>query len=151
MNILEKDNGEILTNQKDILEEVKQFYEGLYTERQVRDVNLDELLKDAHDIPKVSDFENNFMESNVSLGEAKEVLKNMKNNKSPGPDGFTVEFYKFFFSDIGAFLVRSINYGLLHEHLSVTQCQGLITCIPKEDKLMIFKELEAYIATECFI
>jgi hypothetical protein len=78
------------------------------------------------------------MEGYVSLGEAKNVLKDMKNNKSPGPDGFTVEFYKFFFIDIGAFLVRSINFGLANECLSVTQYQGLITCIPKDDKPKCF-------------
>ena len=58
----------------------------------------------------------------------------MNNNKSPGPDGFTTEFYKFFFSDIGCFLVRSFNEGFYSESLSVTQYQGVITCIPKEGK-----------------
>ena len=58
----------------------------------------------------------------------------MKNNKSPGPDGFTVEFFKYFFSDIGAFLLRSVNKGFQDEQLSVTQRQGVIVCIPKEDK-----------------
>ena len=58
----------------------------------------------------------------------------MKNDKSPGCDGFTVEFFKFFFKDIGHFLVRSINYGFSIGNLSVTQTQGIITCIPKEGK-----------------
>ena len=62
------------------------------------------------------------------------VLKNMQNDKSPGPDGFTTNFYKFFFKDIGDFLVRSINYGFMTGSLSVTQRQGVITCIPKEGK-----------------
>ena len=66
--------------------------------------------------------------------EIKQVLINMKNNKSPGPDGFTVEFYKFFFKDIGIFLVRSFNEGISKGELSVTQYQGVITCIPKEGK-----------------
>ena len=53
----------------------------------------------------------------------------MKNN-SPGPAGFSVEFYKIFFYDIGSLVVRSINYGFGKEELSVTQKQGVITCIP---------------------
>ena len=45
----------------------------------------------------------------------------MKNNKSPGLDGFTVEFFKFFWVDIGALILRSINYGYINGSLSVTQ------------------------------
>ena len=40
----------------------------------------------------------------------------MKNNKSHGLDGFTVEFFKFFWVDIGAFfydqLIMAIEMGL---------------------------------------
>ena len=35
----------------------------------------------------------------------------MKNGKSPGMDGFTTEFYKFFWKDINPFLIRSFNHG----------------------------------------
>ena len=58
----------------------------------------------------------------------------MKNNKSPGLDGITVEFFKFFWVDIGAFILRSINYGYRNGSLSVTQKQGLITWLPKPNK-----------------
>ena len=57
-----------------------------------------------------------------------------EHNKSPGSDGYTTEFYKFFWNDIGVFLVRSINEGFLSGQMSVTQKQGIITCIPKEGK-----------------
>ena len=58
----------------------------------------------------------------------------MKNNKSPGIDGFTVEFYKFFWIDLGIYLVRSLNYAYTTQNLSISQKQGIITCIPKEGK-----------------
>ena len=58
----------------------------------------------------------------------------MKNNKSPGLDGFTVEFLKFFWIDIGQFILRSINYGYRTGSLSITQRQGILTCIPKPNK-----------------
>ena len=45
-----------------------------------------------------------------------------------------VSSIKFFWNDIGTFLVRSINNGFTKEEMSVTQRQGVITCIPKEDK-----------------
>ena len=59
----------------------------------------------------------------------------MKNEKkSPGLDGFTVEFFKFFWIDIGVFVLRSINYGYRTGSLSVNQKQGIITCLPKPNK-----------------
>ena len=60
--------------------------------------------------------------------------KKMKNNKSPGSDGFSVEFFKFFYKDIIVFIGRAINEGYRLGKLSVTQKQGIITCIPKGDK-----------------
>ena len=58
----------------------------------------------------------------------------MKNEKSPGLDGFTVEFFKFFWIDIGICVLRSLNYGYAKGSLSVTQTQGIITCLPKPNK-----------------
>ena len=43
-------------------------------------------------------------------------------------------FIKFFWIDLGDFLVRSINYGYTSGKLSVTQRQGVITCLPKGNK-----------------
>ena len=58
----------------------------------------------------------------------------MKNRKSPGIDGFTAEFYKFFWNDLNIYLIDSYNYSFTTGSFSISQTQGLITCIPKEGK-----------------
>ena len=58
----------------------------------------------------------------------------MSNQKSPGIDGFTVEFYKFFWSDIKLYLLNSLNQAYEKGELSVSQKQGMITCLPKDGK-----------------
>ena len=58
----------------------------------------------------------------------------MKNKNSQGLEGFTVEFLKFFWIDIGVFVLRSINYGYRTGSLSVTPKQGIITCLPKPNE-----------------
>lgn len=73
-------------------------------------------------------------EGQISLAECSQALKHMKNRKSPGSDGFSVEFYNFFWKDIGIFLWRSIKYGYDNQTLSNFQRQGIITCIPKEGR-----------------
>ena len=54
--------------------------------------------------------------------------------KSPGSDGFTVEFFKFFYNDLKVFIRKSLNEGYREGKLSITQRQGIITCLPKGDK-----------------
>ena len=124
--------GQEIHSQREIAQEVRNYYENLYKRRITEDVNLEDILPD--DIPKLSDQKKHSIQGALTLEELKYTLKEMKNDKSPGTDGFTVEFFKFFFINIGIFLLRSINEGYLNGELSVTQKQGIITCIPKENK-----------------
>ena len=50
--------------------------------------------------------ESELIEGSITYTEALTALRRMKNNKSLGPDGYTVEFFNFFFVDIGTFFVR---------------------------------------------
>ena len=74
------------------------------------------------------------LEGEITYEELTTALKNMKNSKSPGNDGFTTEFFKFFWVDLGKYILRSINYAYRNGLLSVTQKQGIITCLPKPNK-----------------
>jgi hypothetical protein len=60
------------------------------------------------------------LEGNLSFKECGESLKLMKNGKSPGSDGFTVDFYKFFWNDIGSEIERN---GLFHSQNIMTEKQ----------------------------
>ena len=97
----------------------------------MNNVVLEEMIPDS---PKLDNDDNLKLEGKLTYTEVATALKNMKNEKSPGPDGFTVEFFKFFFKDIGKYFIRSLNEGLEKGELSVTQYQGVITCLPKEGK-----------------
>ena len=59
----------------------------------------------------------------------------MKSGKSPGSDGFPNEFYKVFWSDISALLLKSIKCAYEKGFLSISQRSGIISLIPKQDKL----------------
>lgn len=83
---------------------------------------------------RLSEAEKLDLEGEINIDEATAVLKNMKNFKTPGSDGFSTEFFKFFWKDLKHFVVDSLNYGFQIGELSVTQKQGIITCIPKDNK-----------------
>ncbi len=73
----------------------------------------------------------------VTEEECLKSLKNMDNGKSPGSDGFTAEFYKFFWLDIKDMVTESINYAYVKGELSVDQKRGIITLIPKKGKTRV--------------
>ena len=60
-------------------------------------------------------------------------MKNLEADKTPGTDGLPADFYKVFWNDISDYLVNSINYAFGKGQLSVTQRQGIIKLIPKQD------------------
>ena len=104
-------------------------------EDHINDVNLEDLIQEHGDnIPKLTEKQRNDLEGLISKEEVLSTLKRMKNGTSPGSDGFTVEFYKFFWNDLGLFLVRVINESFKKESLSSPQKGGIITLLPKGDK-----------------
>ena len=132
MTKLTLNNGEEIYESKDIIKEVKVFYERLYSERQVEDC---EILDMAQNIPMLTLKENTLLEGEITLAEASLALKNMIFfYKSPGSDGFAAEFFKFFWLQLGSFIVRSLNDGFRKGELLTTQKEGVIICIPKGDK-----------------
>ena len=66
--------------------------------------------------------------------QCKTALYHLRTNKSPGLDGFSVEFYKAFWDDLKQYFLDSINFSASTSVLTKTQYQGLITLIPKPGK-----------------
>ena len=134
MNCILKNNGDEIFDHNLIKKEVFNFYDKLYSsnESNIKNVDLDKKLKPENN--KLSEDQASNLEGPISLKEAASYLFKMKNNKSPGSSGFTTEFYKFFWKDLGYFLVNSINYAFKIKEMSSTQKEGVITCIPKGDK-----------------
>ena len=61
-------------------------------------------------------------------------LKQMAQNKSPGTDGLSADFYLTFWDDLGPDLVDSLNYAFEWGEFAISQRRGVITLIPKKDK-----------------
>ena len=131
MTKLTNKEGEITDDAQEIRGIVKNFYEELYKARQMEECEIQYLVKK---IPKLSEEEKTSLEGNITLEEAGIALKHMKNGKSPGTDGFGAEFFKFFWKEIGDFVIRALNESFREGELSTTQKEGIIICIPKQDK-----------------
>ena len=82
--------------QSEVLEHVKNYYENLYTciDSNLVDVDLGNIL--YFNTPKLDKKLATGLEKDITEAEVLTVVKQMKNNKSPGSDGYIAEFYNFF-------------------------------------------------------
>ena len=129
------DNGEIVTEQKDILNHVKEYYTQLFRNKdtELTNMNISEIIK-HNEIKKLTKFQAEKLEGPIKLSEVGAALKQMKKNKTPGIDGFPAEFFKVFWCKLKFLIVKVFNIFYKKGSLSVTLRQSVITCIPKGDK-----------------
>ena len=83
-------------------------------------------------IPKLSNNQKDLCEGIITEKELLAALKSMDNNKSPGNDGLTKEFYITFWSEIKKRLLASIHASFLRQELSISQRQGIIKLTEKK-------------------
>jgi len=74
----------------------------------------------------------------LSIKEITDSIDRLKNNKSPGTDGLTGEFYKCFAPKLAPFLLNVFNESISVGQLPPSLNQGLITLIPKSKKDLLF-------------
>ena len=121
----------IISENNKILDIIKDFYENLYSQHKRKIDNGSPFLKN---IPTLCEESKDLCEGEVTKEECYNVLKEMKANKSPGNDGFTVEFYCTFWQGLGDFIVGALNEAYEKKMLSNSQKQGVITLIEKDGK-----------------
>lgn len=125
--------GELVNDNDKVLDCIETHFSNLYKARAEKNINHCQR-EIGYDYPKLTPDESRTLEGLITLKEAAQALRELRNDKSPGPDGFSVNFFKFFWRQIGGFLVRSLNSGYDKNLLSCSQRQGIITLIPKGKK-----------------
>ena len=85
-------------------------------------------------IPILTEEQSQTCEGPATESELLNALKSMPNNKSPGNDGLTKEFYETFWEEIKIPLCNSITKSYQNGGLSTSQRQAVIKLIDKKDK-----------------
>ena len=119
-------------NENEILDQIETFYKKLYTsEGNFSDEECDSFNRDL-EIPTLKDEDRDNLEGPLTYDECRKALETFQNDKAPGEDGFTVEFYKYFFDLLGNDFLASLNVAHAKGELSISQRRGIITLTPKE-------------------
>ena len=95
---------------------------------------------EMHNLPRLKQEEIENMNRPITSTEIETVIKNLPTNKSPGPDGFTGEFYQTFREDLTTILLKFFQNIAEGGTLPNSFYEATITLIPKPDKDVTKKE-----------
>ena len=96
------DDQTTITNQNEILVCLRNFYSDLY---KAREMPTTETNYEIHP-NRLNQKEKDRLENPITKKEIDDALAKMKNNKSPGLDGYSAEFYKKILASVRQFLPR---------------------------------------------
>ena len=139
---VKSENDEVISNFVQVNKEIENFYNKMYTSKITSNNTSDvsEHNNNIHkfieclNIPQLNVEEQESLEKDLTFEELKDALTSFADNKSPGEDGFTKEFYEAFFDLLWKDLLNSYNDAFNKGSLSVSQKRGTTTLIPKGDE-----------------
>ena len=104
--------------------------------------NLEEMERflEKFNLPRLNQEETEIMNNPITSTEIEAVVKYFPQNKSPGPDGFTAEFYQTFREELMSILLKLFKKIAEEGTLPNSFYEATITLIPNPDKNNTRKE-----------
>ena len=95
INKIRNEKGEVTADNAEIQRIIGDYYEQLYGNKIGNLEDMDRFLENLN-LLRLNQEEIEIMNNPIISTEIEVVIKNLQKNKSPGPDGFTGEFYQTF-------------------------------------------------------
>ena len=131
INKIRNEKGEVTTDNAEIPRIIRDYYEQLYGNKIDNLEEMDRFLE-KFNLPRLNQEEIEIMNNPITSTETEAVVKNLPKNKSPGPDGFTGEFYQTFREE--PVLLKLFQKPAKEGTFPNSFYEATITLIPKPDK-----------------
>ena len=112
---------------------IRDYYHQLYANKLDNLEDMDKFLE-KHNFPKLNQEEIENLNRPITSKEIETVIRNLPANKSPGPDGFTAEFYQNFRDKLAPILLKIFQKIAEKGKLPNSFYEATVTLIPKPDK-----------------
>ena len=89
-------------------------------------------------LPLLSNGQKLLCDAIITEKEIYDALKSMENNKTPGNDGLSKEFYEVFWNYVKISLLASINDAFIKDKLSTSKKRAVIKLFEKKDRKKIY-------------
>ena len=123
-------NGVIVEDASEIMKVQVDFYKDLYSSKGISEVEMNYFGGFVN--KKVSESSLAMLSKNISIEEISKVIRLVKKDSSPGPDGITFHFYKIFWEVIKEDLISVYEFSFSDGKLSHSQYLALIILLYKK-------------------
>ena len=115
INRIRNEKGRVTTDIAEIQRITRDYYKQLYANKMDNLEEMDKFLE-MHNLPRLNQEEIENMNRPITSTEVETVTKNLPTKKSPGPDGFTGEFYRTFREELTPILLKLFQKLQRKEH-----------------------------------
>ena len=112
---IRNEKGEVTTDTIEIKRILREYYEQLYAKKMSNIEEMNRFLE-KFNLSRLNQEEIEIMNNPITSTEIEAVIKNLPKNKSPGPDGFTGEFYQTFREELMPILLKFFQKLRRKEH-----------------------------------
>ena len=130
---LKLSNDLITKDENEIQKEIKSFYEHLY-KTQYDTVPDFSKIEQLQGLKTLSQVEREACEQQITLDECYKTMKFFQNNKSPGCDGLSKEFYERFWPVLKDKLLSVYNHSIHNGYMTYSQRRAVVTILHKKGK-----------------
>ena len=132
-NKIRNEKGEVTTDHAEIQRIIRDYYEQLNGKKIDNLEEKDRFFK-KFNLPRLNQVETEIVSGPITSIEIEAMIKNLPKSKSPGPDGFTGEFYQTFRDELMTILLKLFQKTAEEGTLPSSFYEATIILIPKPDK-----------------